>query len=177
MASLKGKYPLPSVLFVSFRECNKAGLAISWWSIPFGMVSTMIEPWKLAWSTIMKVWFRWFFLCKTLRHPNTTVHLSVGYSPWLSIEEMGLMFFSKFQPFIFGRKKEPGDSIRALFHPLPSSWRSLNPLKGSLNHPKKVTAWITRNELFVDLFFPGSLGAIVGLAPAPFTAGPFGFAF
>ena len=23
------------------------------------------------------------------------------------------------------------------------SWRSLNPLKGSLNHPKKVTAWIT----------------------------------
>ena len=27
-------------------------------------------------------------------------------------------------------------------------WRSLNPLKGSLNHPKKVTAWITRKWLF-----------------------------
>ena len=28
------------------------------------------------------------------------------------------------------------------------SWRSLNPLKGSLNHPKKVTTWITRNAIF-----------------------------
>ena len=28
------------------------------------------------------------------------------------------------------------------------SWRSLNPLKGSLNHPKKVMAWITRKFKF-----------------------------
>ena len=31
----------------------------------------------------------------------------------------------------------PGDSIRDLF--IPDRWRSLNHLKGSLNHPKKVT--------------------------------------
>ena len=40
----------------------------------------------------------------------------------------------------------PGDSIRALFIP---SWRSrFHPLKGSLfHHHKKVTAWITWQEL------------------------------
>jgi len=29
------------------------------------------------------------------------------------------------------------------------NWRSLNPLKGSLNPPKKVTAWITRLDMFM----------------------------
>ena len=34
-------------------------------------------------------------------------------------------------------QQEPGDSSRDLF--IPQHWRSLNHLKGSLNHPKKVT--------------------------------------
>ena len=45
------------------------------------------------------------------------------------------------------RTASAGDSIRDLFS--PDRWRSLNPLKGSQNlHPKKVTAWITRQTTF-----------------------------
>ena len=40
-------------------------------------------------------------------------------------------------PSFSERHSIPGDSSRALF--IPDRWRSLNPLKGSLNHPKKVT--------------------------------------
>ena len=39
--------------------------------------------------------------------------------------------------------QQPGDSIRDLF--IPKRWRSLNPLKGPRNHPKKVTSRIARN--------------------------------
>ena len=47
--------------------------------------------------------------------------------------------------FLMAKTKNhrPGDS-KCPFHPLVGGHlTSLNPLKGSLNHPKKVTAWIT----------------------------------
>ena len=50
----------------------------------------------------------------------------------------------------FLKNQSPGDSSRALF--TPDRWRSLNPLRGSLNHPKKVTNGITRLSNFEDDF-------------------------
>ena len=58
------------------------------------------------------------------------------------------------------KERGPGDSSRALF--IPDCWRSLNPLKGSLNHPKKVTNWITRViQSFFWWMIPGSVEVIL----------------